>query len=104
MEFYKVKRIKLKTKISFIDSVCLAYKKALIDKRVLRQEVQEQNSELIVFVDKVLGLMEQEQKTIIEKDFIFKNDANWWVECYSKSNYYLKRKNAIDHFSYYLFS
>ena len=104
MEFYKVKRMKLKTKISFIDSVCLAYKKALIDQGGLIKETSKQNGELIAFVDKVLNFMEREQKIIIENDFIFRNDANWWMECYSKSNYYLKRKNAIDHFSYYLFS
>ncbi len=104
MEFQKVQQINLKEKINFIDSVCIAYKKALLDQNGTLLQKKPKDQQLIDFVNRVLNVMDSEQKKIIKNDFIFKNNTNWWIDCYSKSNYYLKRRQAINYFSFYLFS
>ena len=103
MNFQTIKNLNLKQKIDFIQTISLTYKKALIDYK-FSVNSENEDFEIIKLVNFTLEMLDDEYKEIIQRDFLFKKEHNWWIEYYSKSNYYIKRKKAINNFSFYLFS
>lgn len=57
---------------------------------------------LIAMVNSVYGLLVNEEKEIIDNDFINMKEKNWWIEKYSRSTYYSIKNSAINNFTYYL--
>lgn len=46
-------------------------------------------------VEITLQLLDEEERMILENEFILQASTNWWHEMYSKSTFYRYRSNAI---------
>lgn len=49
----------------------------------------------------ILGELKPEQREIIENDFLYVKDRNWYMDYYSKSTYYRNRKEALKNIAAY---
>lgn len=57
---------------------------------------------MIRLVDDVFESLNDEQRLIIENDYLKPNYKEWWRQYYSRSTFYRMRKKAIDDMLYYL--
>ncbi len=113
-----VEKLPFKEKCKIISVIIKEYKRALIYTSMIGDEIKNKISDnndigsesyfrkeqlnLISVVECVLGLLKEEQKEIIENDFISVGETNWWQDKYSKTTYYAVKNQAIDNFTYFL--
>ena len=55
----------------------------------------------IVEIDSVLNLLMNDDRLVIENEFITVHNDFWWVEYYSKSTYYRHLNRAVEEFICY---
>ena len=49
----------------------------------------------------ILSCLSEENRRIIEKDFLYKDKKDWWVLYYSRSTYYRLKTRAMEEILYY---
>ena len=49
----------------------------------------------------ILSCLSEESRSIIEKDFLYKDKKDWWVLYYSRSTYYRLKTRAMEEILYY---
>ena len=111
MNLIELEKIKTKDKKHLINEICLMYKRMLKSKTLAEKallflsDTTKVNSKIlntksVSIFDTILEILPQEQREIIVRDFINKEDYFWYLEKYSKTKYYQIKNSAMNNFLY----
>ncbi|KUH47639.1 MG284/MPN403 family protein [Mycoplasmopsis meleagridis] len=101
-----LKQISNKEKYKIVQGICNVEKankqSYLLAKQSKSGYIKEAVLEPDNKLERVLNLLEETNKLIIENDFINKyTDKDWYEQYFCKSSYYKHKNNAVEEFLYY---
>ena len=53
---------------------------------------------IVTVIDSILKMMKEDERAILENEFIRNYPRNWWQNYYSKSRYYRLKSSALRNF------
>ncbi|MGL6125351.1 MAG: MG284/MPN403 family protein [Metamycoplasmataceae bacterium] len=114
MKIEEIELIPLSKKKIIVKEMCLLYKKLKLlevnqkngEKLMNENKIKENKIEILksksVF-ESILELLDQNQKLIIDKEFMNKKE-DWSEDYWSRSTFYKRKNDAINTFLFYLYA
>ena len=110
MEIKQINEIPYPERKGFVKQSCLIFKKVKTTRNKFaalkgydEYKLLELDPESIF--ERIMKLLDQDERLIIENDFLDKSErTNWYLDYWSKSSYYKYKHEAINKFIYLLFS
>ena len=111
MNLIQLQKIKYKDKKNLINEICLMYKRMLKTKTLTQKALlffgdpdktdsRIINSKSVSMFDTILEILPKNEREVIVKDFIDREDSFWYLERYSKTKYYQIKNSAMNNFLY----
>lgn len=115
MKIIGLNEITLKEKKELVHNACLLYKKLNLYKEFVQQKLENNISDRIEDVNRktfrsaslfetLLNMLTDEQRMVIENNFIKNSKENWWEKKWSKATYYKIFNEAIDNFLFLFYA
>lgn len=111
MNLRMISKIDTKDKKHLLNEICIMYRRLKkshlmidTDRLTLADSVQPSNKlfnkKSISIFNTILELLPEDQKEIINNDFIYKKNPFWYEDQYSKATYYRIKNDAMNNFLY----